>query len=117
VPNSEAARRVRANVLLAGLLALCLLSAAACGRLNRTVTLDSAATRAAIGGAAVAAALERQLAGQGLAAATVTCAHSIVVNVGATSACILHRGGANKTVRFTFRSSGGEIAPGSVKAY
>jgi hypothetical protein len=104
-------------MLLLALLALCLLSATACGRLNRTVTLDSAATRAAIGGAAVAAALERQLAGQGLPAATVTCAHRIVVYVGTKTACILHRDGVNKTVRFTFRSSGGEVDPGSVKAY
>jgi hypothetical protein len=45
----------------------------------------------------------------------VTCAKTMIVNVGTTTSCNLTGAGKSATVRFTFRSSHGAIDPASVK--
>jgi hypothetical protein len=108
-------RRLRGTPILAGVVAIGALSSAGCGDLNRSATLGLRPTSLEASGAAVAAALEQQLARQGFPAARVTCARTIIVKVGTYTSCELHGAGPNGTVHFHFKSSGREIEPGSVK--
>jgi hypothetical protein len=101
-------RRLRAAALVIGLLAL-----AGCGRLNRAATINQVTLTP---GAPAATALQQQLAQKGFPNARVSCAKSLIVNVGTRTACSLSGAGTNSTVRFTFSSSDGAIDLASVKA-
>jgi hypothetical protein len=108
-------RRFTATPILAGVVAIGALSATGCGDLNRSATLGLRPTSVEVSGATVAAALAQQLARRGFPAARVTCARTIIVNVGTYTSCELHGAGPHGTVHFHFRSAGREIEPGSVK--
>jgi hypothetical protein len=95
------------------LVALAALTLAACGQSNRTATLNQT-TR--VSGAEADTLLQQQLARQGFPGATVSCAKSIIVNVGTTTSCNLSGAGAHRKVRFTFTDLSGYIDPASVKA-
>jgi hypothetical protein len=82
----------------------------ACGRLNRTATLNQSTP-----GLVAAIVLQHQLARQGHPAARVTCAKTLVVNVGITYVCGVRGAGAFRSVRFTFTSPRGTINLSSVK--
>jgi hypothetical protein len=97
---------------LGALAVIGLLVLAGCGRLNRAATINQVTTTS---GAAAAAALEHQMASRGLPGARVTCAKSLIVNVGTTTSCNLTGAGGKRTVRFTFSFSNGAIDPASVK--
>ena len=105
------AGRLRAG-RLGALAVIGLVVLAGCGRLNRAATINQVTTTS---GAAAAAALEQQLASHGLPGARVTCAKSLIVNVGTTTACNLTGAGGKRAVRFTFSSSNGAIDPASAK--
>jgi hypothetical protein len=87
---------------------------AGCGRLNRAATINQTTQTP---GAAAATAVQRQLAKQGVPNAQVTCAKTMIVNVGTRTSCNLSGAGTKSTVRFTFSSTDGAIDPASVKAY
>jgi hypothetical protein len=95
-----------------GVVAILLLVLAGCGRLNRAATINQTTQTS---GAATAIALQQQLATQGFPKAQVTCAKTLIVNVGTRTSCNLTGAGAKGTVRFTFSSSHGAIDPASVK--
>jgi hypothetical protein len=104
----------------ASILSMCRLGAVAaigvvaltgCGRLNRTATINQVTTTS---GATTAAALKQQLASHGVPGAHVTCAKTLIVNVGTTTSCNLTGAGKNRTIRFTFSNSHGGIATASV---
>ena len=101
-------RLLCASVLVVGLLGL-----ASCGRLNRTATLNETTQTP---GARTASALQQQLAKEGFPNARVSCAKSMIVNVGTRTSCNLAGAGTKGTVRFTFSSSHGAIDPASVRA-
>ena len=105
------AGRLRAG-RLGALAVIGLVVLAGCGRLNRAATINQVTTTS---GAAAAAALQQQLASRGLPGARVTCAKSLIVNVGTTTSCSLAGAGGKRTVRFTFSSSNGAIDLASVK--
>ena len=105
------AGRLRAG-RLGALAVIGLVVLAGCGRLNRAATINQVTTTS---GAAAAAALQQQLASHGLPGARVTCAKSLIVNVGTTTSCNLTGAGGKRAVRFTFSSSNGAIDPASVK--
>ena len=67
-------------------------------------------------GEAADAALEKQLAAQGIPNATVTCPQNIIVKVGTTVTCNVSgaQGAASGTVTFTFSSAEGTVDPSSV---
>jgi hypothetical protein len=96
----------------ASLLALALLALTACGQLNRATTLNQPAHTTTA--AAVESALEQQLAKLGVSNPKVTCAKTLIVNVGTTNTCAL-TGERGKLVRFTFANSKGEINVSSVQ--
>jgi hypothetical protein len=96
-----------------GVVAVVLLALASCGRLTRVATINQTTQTP---GAAAATALQQQLAKQGLSNARVTCAKSMVVNVGTRTSCTLSGAEGKGTVRFTFSSTDGTIDPASVKA-
>jgi hypothetical protein len=62
------------------------------------------------------AAVEKQLAAQGIPNATVTCPQNIIVKVGTTVTCDISgaQGAASSTVTFTFSNAEGAIDPSSV---
>ena len=62
------------------------------------------------------AAIEKQLASQGVPNATVTCPQNIIVKVGTTVTCNISgaQGAATSTVTFTFSSAEGTVDPSSV---
>jgi hypothetical protein len=99
--------------LRAGAAVVILLALAGCGRLNRTATINQVKQTA---GAAVALALQQQLANHGLPNAHVECAKNMILNTGTTTSCALTGAGSKGAVRFTFKDSSGAIDPGSVKA-
>ena len=103
---------LRATLTLAALGAA--LSLGACGRLNRTATEGSAATRPTVAGLALESALQRELANRGAPAGSVTCAHNVLVHVGITSACAYVRDGHTEVVTFKFADQSGRVAAGSV---
>jgi hypothetical protein len=82
-----------------------------CASSNRVGTLNPETS-----GSKVAAMLQKQLAVKGFPGAKVTCAKTLVVNVGGIETCRLTGAGPNSTVRFTFKNYSGTIAPSSVKA-
>lgn len=96
----------------AGLLAAAFLGLAACSGPTRVATLNQTAQ---ISGATAATKLQEQLAKQGFPSATVSCAKTIIVNVGPAASCRLSGAGANGTVKFTFRTLDGKIDLSSVK--
>ena len=104
---------MRQRFASAALLTVAVLSIAACGRLNRTATLNQTTK---ISGASAALALQHQLATKGFSGATVTCAKTITVVVGVMTTCSVTGAGPNGTVRFTIGNMSGRIDPGSVKA-
>ena len=89
------------------------LSLGACGRLNRTTTIGSAATGPAVTGPALAAALRRELAAAGVPPASVTCAHKVFVHVGTTSTCRYRLAGRTELVTFKFADKSGAVVAGS----
>jgi hypothetical protein len=101
-------RHFGAAALVIGLLAF-----VACGRLNRAATINQVSETP---GAAAATALQQQLAKQGFPNARVSCAKTMIVNVGTRTSCNLTGAGSNGTVRFTFSGSDGAIDLASVKA-
>jgi hypothetical protein len=107
---------------------------AGCGGTDRAGTENDSAQ---VSGTTVAAALQQQLAKQGVSGAQVNCAKTIIVNVGPRVTCNLSAGGGGtstaaaatassssgssstsvgKTVTFTFKTLDGKIDPSSVKA-
>jgi hypothetical protein len=102
------ARRAR----LGAVTAVAVLALTGCGRLNRASTINQVTTTP---GATAAAALEQQLGSHGLSGTHVSCAKSMIVNVGTNNSCTVTGAGKNGTVRFTFRSAHGAIDPSSVK--
>jgi Domain of unknown function (DUF4333) len=62
------------------------------------------------------AAIEKQLASQGIPNATVNCPQNIIVKVGTTVTCNISgaQGAATSTVTFTFSSAEGTVDPSSV---
>jgi hypothetical protein len=62
------------------------------------------------------AAVEKQLAAQGIPSATVNCPQNIIVKVGTTVTCNVSgaQGVASGTVTFTFSSAEGTVDPSSV---
>jgi len=103
-------KRFRSRPLIASLLAIALLSLAGCANTNRVATLNLETP-----GATAATTLEKQLAIEGFPNAKVTCAKTLVVNVGTTHSCRLSGAGPNGTVKFSFRNYGGKIVLSSVK--
>ena len=125
---------IRSRRLRAGLLGVVAVALAGCGGTDRVGTENDSAQ---VSGATVAAALQQQLAKEGVSGAQVNCAKTIIVNVGPRVTCNLSGGGggtstaaaatassssgssstsAGKTVTFTFRTLDGKIDPSSVKA-
>jgi hypothetical protein len=96
----------------ASFLGLALLPLAACSEPTRVATLNETTQ---VSGARVAATIQEQLAKHGFPSATVSCAKTIIVNVGPAASCRLSGAGANGTVRFTFRTLDGKIDLSSVK--
>jgi PBP1b-binding outer membrane lipoprotein LpoB len=96
-----------------GLVAIAALALAGCGRLNRTATLNEVTQTP---GAAAAVTVQQQLATHGYPNAKVTCAKTLIVNVGTTTTCSLTGAGTNKIVRFTLNHKNGEIKLSSVTA-
>jgi hypothetical protein len=93
---------------------IALLALAGCGRLNRAATLNQTTQTS---GVVAAATLQKQLIKQGQPRARVTCAKTMIVNVGTRTSCLLTGVGANGAVRFTFLNSHGLIDPASVSPY
>jgi hypothetical protein len=106
-------RTVIRRFLCAGVLVVAVPTVAGCGRLNRTATINQT-TQAP--GATTAAALQRQLAKEGVPNARVSCAKSMIVNLGTRTSCRLAGARTKDIVRFTFSSSRGAIDPASVGA-
>jgi hypothetical protein len=104
--------RASTSARLGAVATIALIALVGCGRLNRAATINRVTTTS---GAAVATALEQHLASHGLAGAHVTCSQAMIVNVGTRTSCILTGAGKHGTVRFTFKTSHGEIDPASVK--
>jgi hypothetical protein len=118
----------RVCAILVGLLAVAL---AGCGGSDRTATANNSSQ---VSGQSVAAALQTQLAKEGVSGAQVSCAKTIIVNVGPKVSCTVSSGGAGataaaasgtagasprgagKTVTFTFKTLDGKIDLSSVKA-
>jgi hypothetical protein len=100
--------------LIVGVVVIALLALAGCGRLNRTATLNQTAHTS---GAAAAVVLHQVLVKQGLPKAQVTCAKTMIVNVGTRTSCLLTGAGGKGAVRFTFSNSHGGIDPVSVTPY
>jgi hypothetical protein len=84
-----------------------------CGELNRTVTLGTHTT--ALRGAAVAAALRAELAGQGAPAGQITCARKVAVYVGIVTTCHLVGPTGSEAVTFKFSNGAGQIEAASVR--
>jgi hypothetical protein len=93
-------------------LAAALVALAGCARPNRTATLNQVNQ---ISGPAVATTLEQTLAKQGLQNAKVSCAHTLLINVGMTTSCTFTNAGSNGRVTFTFNDSSGQIVLASVR--
>jgi hypothetical protein len=70
-----------------------------------------------VSGQVADAAIEKQLAAQGIPNATVTCPENIIVKTGTTVTCNITgaSGAATSTVTFTFSNAEGTIDPSSVK--
>jgi len=70
-----------------------------------------------VSGEVADAALEKQLAAQGIPNATVTCPENIIVKTGTTVTCNVTgaQGAATSTVTFSFSNAEGSISPSSVK--
>jgi hypothetical protein len=96
----------------ASLLASVVLSLAACAGPTRIATLYQTAR---IPGAPAETTLQRELVKRGFPSATVSCAKTIIVNVGPASSCSVTGAGTHKTVKFTFRTLDGKIDLSSVK--
>jgi hypothetical protein len=105
--------RWRSTMIWAAVLAVALGPLAGCARPNRTATLNQVTETP---GSQVAKTLEQELARQGFPAAKVSCAHTLVINVGLTTSCAVSGAGASHRTTFTFRTSSGQIALASVKA-
>jgi len=100
----------RHNLIRASLLAIALLVLAGCGTVNRVATLNYQTP-----GTTVATNLQKQLAAKGFPSAKVSCAKTLVVNVGATAKCTVTGAGTSKTVKFSFTNPTGKIKVSSVK--
>jgi hypothetical protein len=120
---------MRSTGLCASLLGLLAVALAGCGGSDRTATANNSSQ---VSGQSVAAALQTQLAKEGVSGAQVSCAKKIIVNVGPKVTCTLGggAGGASaaastaggsssasggKTVTFTFKTLDGKIDTSSVK--
>lgn len=68
-----------------------------------------------IPGSSADAAIEKQLAAQGVPNAVVNCPSTIIIKVGTTVTCALSVGKANGSVTYTFSSANGTVDPSSVK--
>jgi hypothetical protein len=62
-----------------------------------------------VSGQSVATALQQRLAQIGVPGASVSCAKTIIVNVGPRVSCNASAGSASKTVTFTFKTLDGKI--------
>jgi hypothetical protein len=107
-------RRLAATPLAAALVAAAV-PLTGCGRENRTATLGLNPQTVRVDGASADQALEEELARKGFANATVGCAQTIIAHVGATVTCGVSGAGSNRSVRFTFRNSRGEIDSATVE--
>jgi hypothetical protein len=103
----------KASVALrASFLGVAVLATVGCGEPTRIATLNETTQ---VKGETVAATLREQLANHGFPSATVSCAKTILVNVGPAVSCSLSGAGAKGTVTFTFRTLDGKIDLSSVK--
>jgi len=96
-----------------GVVALAALTLAGCGRLTRAATINQVTQTP---GAAAAVRVQEQLAQHGYANARVTCAKTLIVNVGTDTTCGVAGAGSNTLVRFTFTHTNGDIDLSSVEA-
>jgi hypothetical protein len=122
---------MRSRRLRVGFIGVVAAALAGCGGTDR---VDTENNNTQVSGEAVATALQQQLAKEGVSGAKVSCAKTIIVNVGprvtctlgtgaggtATSAASSSGGGASSTsanepVTFTFKTLGGKIDLSSVK--
>jgi hypothetical protein len=103
-------KRLRPRSLIASLVAIALPSLVGCANTNRVATLNLETS-----GATVARTLEEQLASKSFPSAKVSCAKTLVVNVGATETCRVSGAGAKSEVQFTFRNYSAKIVRSSVK--
>jgi hypothetical protein len=94
------------------LLACVVLLLAACAGPTRIATLNQT-TR--IPGARAETTLQQELAKRGFPSATVSCAKTIIVNVGPAASCSVTGAGTHNAVKFTFRTLDGKIDLASVK--
>ncbi len=96
------------TLLAAAVLAL----AAGCGRLNRATTLNQVTQTS---GAGTEQTLEQALRTQGHPTAHVTCAKSMIVNVGTRTSCQLSGVAGQSTVSFTYAHGGATVSSVSVQ--
>ena len=68
-----------------------------------------------IPGSSADAAIEKQLAAQGVPNAVVNCPSTIIIKVGTTVTCAVSVGKANGSVTYSFSSANGTVDPSSVK--
>jgi hypothetical protein len=100
---------LRSNPALFVALPLATLSVAGCGGLNRSATLGLTTKTIRVSGSSAEVILQDQLAREGFATAKVTCARTIVVDVGVSLTCRLNGAGSSRTVRFAFKDTHGLI--------
>ena len=105
--------RLHVNPLVTGLLVAICLVLAACGEPTRVATINQTTQ---IAGTQAAATVQVQLTKHGYPNAHVSCVKTIIVNIGPAVSCRLTGAGAKGTVRFTFRTLGGQIDLASVSA-
>jgi hypothetical protein len=103
---------LRSSRLHASLLGVLAVALAGCAGATRIAT-DNATTQ--VSGQSVATALQERLANTGIQGVSVSCAKTIIVNVGPQVSCKLSRGATTKTVTFTFKTLDGKISLPSVK--
>jgi hypothetical protein len=99
--------------LRVGAVLLAAAALAGCGRLNRTATLNQVHLTS---GAATAIVLQQQLAKLGHPSVHVSCAKTMIVEVGTSTSCTVTGVGPKGIVRFTFSKPSGAVDPASVKA-
>jgi hypothetical protein len=106
-------RRLALNPARFALGATVALAAAGCGQLNHNAELNDGPQTS---GTVTGTALEQLLTKQGLSGAHVSCAKTLIVDVGTTSSCTLTNAGPKTAVQFRFKDSSGTIDPSSVRA-
>jgi hypothetical protein len=100
------------RVLYPCVVVVAILALTGCGRLTRIAMINQTAQTS---GVSTASAIQQQLVKQGYANPRVSCAKTMIVNVGTQTTCEVAGVGTNKTVRFTFSRSNGAVDPGSVR--